>query len=295
MVSRVKYCLPIDVIRRVDSSIDQSNIGDNYSISVDPSIIRTHIEGVENKFERRATELTDQSQTEELHEGIERDFGWTVYLDEQNAKPLDTNEGDLVEMRTGRDQNDWTDVTDDTFLDAEQGVIEVDRRFVRQSPVYPEETNYRFRVTYRYGATGDEAGETVTTGTVSDSTTPDFTLGVADAGQIPVGSVILVGADEYMFVTDRDTNNNTLTIGERAIRGTTAVSHSSDEEITFIPLDVRDAIAGQVASRLLRQDDFLDTLNEGAGDSIDTQQKVEDLEAEFESVVGLYQTNSGYV
>jgi hypothetical protein len=293
MVSRTKYCIPIDAIRRTDASIEQADIGTNFSIPVSTEVITAHIEGVEDEFERRAIELTDQSKSDELHEGVERDWGFTVYLDESNIKPLDTAQGDKVEIRTGEDT--FTDVTDDVFLDEDMGVIEVDQRVWRSYPFYPDDTNYRFRVSYRYGGDSDEAGETTTTGSVPDSETVPFTIGVDDAEEIPVGSIILIGGSEYMFVTSRDTGADTLTIGERAVRGTTADSHDSGDEVNFMPLNVRDAISAKVATRLLRQDDFQDFLNEGTGENIDNQQKIEDLEAEFEAVISRYTTSSGYV
>lgn len=293
MVSRTRYAIPIDAIRRVDASIEQADIGTNVSIPVSSETITAHIEGVEDEFERRAVELTDQSKTEELHEGIERDFGWTVYLDEPNIKPLDTAQGDKVEIRTGQDS--WTDVTDESFLDQESGVIEVNRRFARRNIYFSADTNYRFRVTYRYGGTGEEAGETTLNTTISDSANTPITTPVDDASSIPTGSIVLISGDEYFFVSDSDENNDELTFSQRAIRGTTKTSHASGDEIVFLPLNVRDAISAKVATRLLRQDDFQDFLNEGTGDSIDNQQKIEDLDDEFESIVTRYQSTSGYV
>lgn len=293
MVSRTRYAIPIDVIRRLDSSIDQADIGNNFSIPVDTEVITSHIEGVEAEFERRATELTDQSVTDELAEGVKRDWGWTIYLDESDVKPFDTAQGDKVEIRTGEDS--FTDVTDDVFVDTDRGVVEVDQRVWRAYPFYPEQTNYRFRLSYRYGGAKDEAGETTTQATISDTADTPITIPVADASAVTEGSIVLLSATEYFFVTDVDTTNDEITFGQRAIRGTTKTAHPSGDTVSQLPLNVRDAISAKVATRLLQQDDFLDALNEGTGDTIDNQQKIEDLSSEFEAVISRYTTSAGYI
>lgn len=293
MTARSKYAIPVDVLRRVDSSIEQADIGDEYSISASRDTILAHIEGVEAEFERRAIELTNQQVTDELHEGVDRDFGYTIYLDESNVKPLDPSAGDSVEIRTGDDT--FTDVTDQAFLDRNRGVIEIDRRFIQREPYYPEETNYRFRVSYRFGGSADQAGESTVDEAITASAQTPLTVGVSEASEFEGGNIVLLGDDEYALVTGVDETAGELTVGQRGLRGTEASAHEAGDQVVHLPLDIRDAISAEVASRLLRQDDFLDTLNEGAGDSMDTSDKIEQLEAQFENTVSQYTTSAGYV
>lgn len=292
-MARNLYVTPIDAMRRLDASIDQADIGDNYSIPVNSDTMLAHIEGVEAEFERRALSLTDQVAEDELHEGIDREYGWTVYLDEEGIKPIDPNAGDLVEMRSGYDS--FIDVTDRVFADTEQGIIEIDQRFVRAGPFYPEQTDFRFRVTYRYGTGGDEAGETTLDVAIADTATTPITTSVADASEMESGEVALVGGSEYFFIESVSEDIDEVTFSQRAIRGTSQESHETGDTLSYIPLNIRDAIAAKVATRFLRQDDFFDALNEGTGDNIDNEQKIEDLEKEFEATVARYTTSSGYV
>jgi len=293
MVERVSHAIPIDVVRRVDSSIEQADIGDEYSLSVSRDVILAHIEGVEREFERRAIELTDQQSVEELHEGVDRDFGYTVYLDQPNVKPLDPEAGDTVEVRTGDDT--FTDVTDQSFVDTDAGIIEVDTRLIQLHPYFPQDTNYRFRVTYRFGGDADESGETTLDQPVSDSTSLPVDIDVTDAESLATGDIVLLGTTEYALVSATNTDTDTITLSQRGLRGTAVTTHDSGEQVVNLPVDVRDAVSAKVATRLLRQDNFLDTLTEGEGDAIDTSTKIEQLEEEFEQAVSRYTTTAGYI
>lgn len=290
----VDYCLPIDALRNIDSSLDQSDFGDNFSMPISEEAMLAHIEAVESEFEQRATPLTPSFVVNEYHEGIRRDYGWTVYLENENIVPFNSGAGDKVEIRVAEDS--WKDVTDESTLDPDSGVVEIDQRFVRVSPGrFIDDTNFRVRVTYRYGNTGDESGETNLTETLDGNASLPTTVGVSDASVIRPGETVLLGDDEYVLISEVNTSSNTITIAGRGLRGTNKIEHSVDTRVGYMPMEARDAIASGVASRIIQQDDFLDVLNEGVGDSIDNQTKVEDLRNRFEELVGRYSSNAGYV
>jgi hypothetical protein len=295
MPVRNRYIAPIDAIKHLDSSIDDADIGDNFSIEASKETIRRFIEDVEADFEDRADDFVPTTVTEELHEGIDRDHGLTVYLDHRNLMSFDTNQGDKVELRTGQDS--WTDVSDNVFVDETDGVIEIDRNHLRTTGYsYPDQTGYRIRATYRYGTGSDRSGETSLDGAIGTGD-PDITVDVDDASKISEGAMILINGSEYFFVESRNTAQDQLTLSGRGLRGTQIQSHSPGDIVRYVPLDVARGISAKVAAILIQQDHFIDTLMEGGEDtSIDNSKVYDDLTDEYEQMIARYSSsNAGYV
>ncbi len=116
----------------------------------------------------------DEPQSWEVHD-VHEATSWepvTVFLDNHDPLPLDPNEGDTLEVRTGRDA--WEDITDqygeEWTLDARQKRLRIFYRRLISPPF--DDPNTRFmRVTYRYGPLGEEVeinGDGVVTSVPAD-------------------------------------------------------------------------------------------------------------------------------
>jgi hypothetical protein len=293
--TRLSYIAPLDGVRPLDPSFEANDF-DSRDFPFSQEQVRSIAEGVESEFERRTQKFTETA-TEEKHEGIIRDNGYTVYLDHQDVLPFDPAKGDSFEVRNGPDADDFEDVTDDVVLDENRGIVEVQRTLLSIRITWEGfgDTNQRFRVNYRYGS-GEDSGQTTLEEAITDADTTPLTVDVNNAETIPVNSRVIIG-DEYFFVAERDTeaSQNTLTFEQRAIRGSAQNAHDSGDRVKFTAQDIRSAMSAKVAWYLVQSDDYLDVLSQGA-ESYSTSDRLSALDEQFEEGVSRYQAgHSGYV
>jgi hypothetical protein len=262
------YALPIDVARRFDPQITQSELGSDSVIGqADTEQIRTRASAIAAELEGRtgtafrAVRVGNPGAptTYEHHAADEQAdrFENLVDLDHQHVVPLDPAV-DVLEIRTGRDT--WEDVTDasgdEWVLNEVTGRLKTFRLLIDR--VYFEAPDDRHvRISYRHGALGggrDRGGETTLGESVTASQTG--TVDVADAGRLPAdGGAVLLGQQpstaEYVRLSGADASANTVTIAERGVRRTDSASHDTGDAVHYCPLDIRDAVAGQTAAELV--------------------------------------------
>jgi len=122
----------------------------------------------------------DEPRTWEIHDSQDAET-WDpvrVMLDNRRILPLDPDEGDSLEVRTGRD--DWDDITDG---EGQEWVLDYrDRRLLlyrRRLNLVPfDDPNTRFvRICYRYGPLGEDVE--ITADDVVESVPADVTGAVA--------------------------------------------------------------------------------------------------------------------
>lgn len=287
------YCHVVDVLRKFNPQLTESNLDSNdYIGNEDREQIRARIDAVGSTYDGRAVAARQlrvgspgAPETYEKHDAPHR--GWKrqmlIDLDGRNVLPFDPNEGDVIEVRTGRDQ--WEDITanagDDYVLEAGPGRLNLYRRLIGR--LYFEDRRNRFlRVSYRHGGLGGSrgrGGQTTLDGSLDDTTT---TVSVANAARLPDSGVALIGNDEYVRITDVDYQTDELTV-VRGVRATTAASQADGAVIHYCPEAIRDAVAGMTAAELVRYDDWTATIVDGDA-SINPQQKIDDWEEAFDSV-----------
>jgi len=205
--------------------------------------------------------------------------------------PLDPDAGDVLEVRTGRD--DWTDVTDeqgDTWtLDNETGQLRLYRRLIRR--IRFEDPAERFvRLSYRAGGLGgdrDRGGQTELDGQVASD---DGALSVQDAGRLPgPGTYLTVGtpgSQEYVRVTDIDYDTGTVDV-ERGVRATTTDGHGDGDTVLYTPLDVREAVAAKVAAELVKSEESEIAIPDD-GQVVDRTTKADQWERDWEEAVAAH-------
>jgi hypothetical protein len=286
------YCHVVDVLRKFNPQLTEGNLDSAEFIgNADTEQVRARIDSVGSTYDGRSVAARllrsgapGNPETYEKYDAPNR--GWdrqmVIDLDGRNVLPFDAAEGDVVEVRTGRDQ--WEDITadvgDDFVLESGPGRINIYRRLFGR--IYFEKRTNRFlRVSYRYGGLGGargRGGQTTLDGQIDDTTT---SVSVANAGRLPDGGIMLIGNDEYVRVTNVDYGTDTLTV-ERGARATAAASHADGAVVHYCPESLRDAVAGMAAAELVRYDDWTATVVDGDR-SVDPQQKIDDWEAAFDS------------
>lgn len=304
---RVNYCLPIDVVRRFNPAITQSTIdSDGYLTEDTRDAIASRIEGVESQFETdtgaalREVRVGSQG-APATYETLPAKRGGrmpvTYTLDHRNVHPIDSAQGDTVEVRTGKDS--WDDITADAgtrfkLIDPRQGKLEFYSRY-RQTValrIRPGVDGF-IRLTYRYGGLGGsptEGGQTTLGAALSNGATPS-NLSVSDASRLPnEGGVMLVNGLEYVRVTNVDTTNDEVDIAERGLRRTASThDHSSGDILHYCPIRVRESIAAKAAEELVRYDAFVEDLLPSNAD-IDPTRKLDDWSAEYDRLTARYRT-----
>lgn len=305
---RLNYALPIDVVRRFNPQVTRSNLED-WQSSPDEALIgyedvdaiASRIEGVEAKWDRQATPMkavpVASSDAPIIKSAKGKGYPVHVYLDNMNIAPIDANEGDFVERRTGR--GNWTDITNEEgsswAADYRKGILTVFELPGRgHLPVLRRFRDRFLRLSYRIGAGGDyaNAGQTTLTSTLASGSTS--TIGVQHASRLPRnGGTMLIGGDEYVVVDSVDHANDEISIAERAVRRTEDVEHASGTTVHYCPMDVREAVAAKAAQELVRSDGW--TLDVADSDhSVDPERKLDDWETEWEGTVSEYSEQAGY-
>lgn len=295
----VPYCIPVDVARKYNPQLTQSNItSDDYIGNEDYAQIRARIGAVSDEWDNLSgtamRELREGSpgepRTWEFQDARtqRRRYPLRVSLDHDDIVPIDPSV-DTIEVREGRD--DWRDVTgdegDEWVLEYDTGEMKLFEFLVNR--IWFEAPDDRYlRTTYRYGALGgarDRGGQTTLTSSV-DSNTTTTSLDVTDASRLPAdGGVLLVGSGEgaeYVRATNVDTSTDTLTVS-RAARATTASAHSSDEPVHYCPLNVRDAVAAKTARELLRYEDWVDELVDASNLDVGAAEKMRSWQDNWET------------
>jgi len=291
---RLNYAVPLDVLRRFDPTLTESDItGENYIGNEDEEIIKSRIEGVESSWDSEATPMRPLrigSRGAPIHESARgKGFPVNIYLDHANILPFDSSEGDFIERRNGRD--DWVDITgrlgNAWTADFRKGVLRIYRLpGAGAVPVLRDFRDRFVRLSYRIGAGGEyeRAGQTTLSEDITDSDTGTVT--VADASRLPAsGGTFLLGGEEYAVVSSVDQGGDTVEIASRGKRRTSNVSHSSGDVIHYCPMDVREAVAAQTARELVMYDDFVDNIR---NPNIDPQTKLDEWQSEWEETVGDY-------
>jgi len=307
-MSRLHYALPIDVVRRFNPQITRSNLED-WKSSPDAALvgyedidtITSRLEGIESKWDRKATPMRPVrigSEAAPIYESAKgKGFPVNIYLDHMNIAPIDPNAGDFIERRTGRDS--WTDITNregsSWVADYREGTLTV-----YELPGYgnlPVLRNYRDRfikLSYRLGAGGDYANAGETTLTASLASGDTSTVGVEHASRLPPsGGTMLVGSDEYIVVSEVDHGSGEIRVAERGVRRTEDVQHDAGTRVHYCPMDVREAIAAKTAEELVRSDGWTVDVADGDG-SVDPERKIDDWEDEWTSTIAEYNDNYGY-
>ncbi|MBX0350477.1 hypothetical protein [Haloarcula pellucida] len=298
----------MDVVRRFNPQITQSNLESSSSNPEEALIghkdvdkISARIEGVEAKWNRSARPMRPVrigSRDAPVYLSAKgAGFPVHAYLDEQNILPLDPNEGDFIERRTGRDT--WTDITTREgqawVADYRMGKLTIFRLPGHGS--LPVLRNYRerfVRLSYRLGVGGEygTAGQTTLTSQLAQGSTT--TIGVDDASRLPPsGGVMLVDGAEYVDVASVDHSADEITIRARGVRATSDADRASGSTVHYCPMDVREAVAAKAAEELVRFDDWTDELVDG-GRAVQAERKLDDWESEWTNTIAQYSDNYGY-
>ena len=205
-MSRTHYALASDVIRRFDPTLTQAALqSDDFIGHDDLDAVQSRLEGVESTFERetnnalREVRVGAGTGSYEYYGASPLSFPIHIFLDHRNIVPLDAAQGDVLEVRTGRDQ--WTDITaqegDEWAMDYRLGKLTMYRYPGRGHLPTFRRLHERFvRTSYRYGALGGDqnaGGETTTTAQISGGNTP--TVGVS--GIVPSRETPSAAGREY--------------------------------------------------------------------------------------------------
>lgn len=296
---RPPYCLPIDVLRLFDPTLEQSDVRDeNLLAAGDVEKFRAEIEDFSSEFDtrtrnpQRLTSIGRRGDRYEHHDATQDKYqgGVKVWLDHRNVLPLDPDEGDELRVRTGRNNyRDLTAQSESYRLNAEKGVIQIFRRARGGDIRYHRALRDDFvQVRYRYGAYGGSRNDPGQTELSADAGT-DGALSFEHPERLPASGVVQVGGfgGEYVRYGGIDDDAGEPLSAERGVRGTSRADLSSGDPVHYCPLDVRRAVAGIVAAQFVRSDDYADNLPT-PDDNVDHGGKIEDWEEEWDRTLGQY-------
>lgn len=290
---RTYYAHPVDVLRKFSPTVDMSFLEeDRYLGSHDLEKVVARIEEVEGEFESetRNPQRMDRrgvsgspSTYEQQDASLWRNQGGVkIWLDNTDVVPLDPGEGDVLELRTGRDS--WRDITalegDRWEMHHRDGWLRVFSRYKRH--IWREVARDRIvRTTYRYNGLGGQVGKpgetTLSAGAAADP--PEASLEVDDPARLPPRGPCLVGGDEYVRIEQNDHDGPVAV--DRGVRGTEPVALEAGDTVHHCPVDLRSAVAAKAAVELVRYDDHPEELPT-PDDSVSHKDKMEDWDAEFE-------------
>jgi len=303
---RPTYCTPLDVYRRFDPSVEQSDLDSNDQLNTDgdEERILAAIEEYQADFERQARVFREVSVGRGgryIYKSAKgRGFPIHVYLDHMDVIPFDAGAGDVIERRTGRDS--WVDITSEEgsswTAEYKKGKLTLfELPGWGNLPVLRRHGDRFIRLSYRHGAPGGDqrsGGQTTLNATLSKNGTPG-SLDVSNAARLPPnGGTLLVDGSEYVRVDSVDISNDTISIASRGLRGTSDDERASGETIHYCPMDVRKAIAAKTARELVLFEDYADQLIE-TGEGQPPTTKLDNWQQTYERAVGRYSDNYGYV
>ena len=166
----VRYASAEDVLRKLDKDPDSVNeeLRDRAKQRAEAAT-EEWIEETQRPFHKHRVGDPDEPRTWELYDGreIRRNRPIIIPLQARKVLPLESDEGDTLEVRVGR--NKWRDITDQEGdrwdLDYRVGRLHLYRRLLRR--VWFDDPNKRIlRITYRFGPLGEDVeieDEVVTT------------------------------------------------------------------------------------------------------------------------------------
>jgi hypothetical protein len=177
----IRYTTADEVIRALDLDPNtvESSLTDRAK-SRAKAATREWINRTGRPFHEHRIGDPDEPRTWEVYD-VQDAVSWkpaTVFLDHVNPLPLDSNSGDAIEVRSGRDE--WEDITDE---EGDAWVLDYRRRrlriFERRFSFTPwNDPNTRFcRLTYRHGPLGEDVS--VTNDGVVESVPADVAEAVA--------------------------------------------------------------------------------------------------------------------
>jgi hypothetical protein len=305
---RPTYVTPLDVYRRFDPQVTQSQLTNNEQIGSpdDEERLRAAIEEFAAEFERRARPFR------EVRVGAGRNYVYKsatgkgfpihVYLDQLDVVPFDASAGDTIERRTGIDT--WTDITNEEgsswVADYRKGkltLFEIPGR--GHLPVLRRFRDRFIRLSYRHGAPGGSArkgGQTTLGEALSADATPSD-LSVADVSRLPPsGGTMLIDGTEYVRIDGVDEDADTVSVGTRGLRGTDgSTGRASGDALHYCPMDVRQAIADRTARELVLYEDWTDQLVDASGNATPpAERKLQEWQETFDRTVARYSDNYGY-
>ena len=292
---RTHYAHPIDVLRKFKPTLDVGFLRDErYFGASDLEKIVARIEEVEGEFDSETRNPQRMSRrgragdpaTWEMQEADlwRNQGGVKVWLDNMYVVPLDSPEGDALEIRVGRD--DWRDITDDDRweLHPREGWVRIFSRYRRH--IWRNVTRDRIlRTTYRHGAPGGDRQTPGQTALSSNASAGDGQLEVDEPGRLPRGGPCLVGGEEYVRI-ERNDGSNPVEV-TRGARGTEESEHDAGATVHYCTADVRSAVAAKTACELVRYDDVPEELPAPEG-GVSHREKIEDWSEEFEKTKRRY-------
>ncbi|MEF8825436.1 MAG: hypothetical protein V5A34_05605 [Halapricum sp.] len=296
------YCTVTDVLRRFDPGLSVADLGSAVFGIDSAEDVRARIRAVSQDWDRdtgtalrhlRAGSPGAPRTYEYQNARRQRTrYPLRVELDHDDIVPFNAVAGDVLEIRTGRDN--WDDVTDaegdEWVLLHDSGELKVFEFLVDR--IFFEAPDERYlRATYRYGALGGARGRGGETTLTSDVDATSTSLSVTNAARLPASGVMLLpnpetDSSEYVRVTDVDTDTDTLTV-QRGVNGTVVAGHDEGTAVHYCPQDVRDAVAGEAAAELIRYD--LSTQRQDSDDAaIPPRDKLEDWRQEYRRTKAKY-------
>lgn len=286
------YCHPVDVFRVFNPQLTENTLDEKDFIGHnDREQILAAIEDVCSEFEDKTRHALRQRR--QGSPGLEGTWEHQepaiksarrpirVNLDHKELLPLDSSQGDALEVRTSRDS--WRPILDeggDTYeLDRQEGVLTLYRRITRRLWVNGADDRY-VRTTYRYGGLGGKqsrGGQTTLVNEVDSSTT---TITVKEPGRLYSG-ILLIGNSEYVRVKSVDYDTGELTVS-RGRRATTEKSHDAGDVVHYCPANARKAVAQKAATELLTYDNWVDELVDI--DGVQAQRKLDEWNKAFDQL-----------
>jgi len=289
------YCTQTDVDRKLDV-LNQDFRGATWA-----NRVRAKIQAVSQRWDARTgTPMRTirvgspaNPRTYSRHDAASNGPPQVVGLDYSHIVPLDSSAGDVLEVRTGRDN--WDDVTDERgeawTLDNETGQLRLYRRLIRR--IRFEDPAERFvRLSYRVGGLGGDrrrGGQTELDGAVTGTDT-GTTLSVTGAGRLPDPGVFLtVGTpseQEYVRVTDIDYGADEITVA-RGQRATDVIAHDDGATVLYTPLNVREGVAAKAAAELVKDEESEIAIPDD-GQVVDRTTKAEQWESDWEQAAAAH-------
>lgn len=298
-MARTTYAHPVDVLRKFNPRVLSDDLlTDNEYLDTDDDeeFIRARIEEVEDAFEdltrnafrERRVGNPGNPATYEYHGADFRryQYGVRVWLNNRNFHPLDPDQDDRLEIRTGRDT--WRDITANEGslweADYSEGWIRIFGVFRYLSGWHNAILDRNVRVCYRHGGLGgsrNRGGETTLDGELTEGET---TISVTDASRLPNQGLVFIGGDEYARFGRADLEDDKLLDVSRGLRGTDDQDHDDGAQVHYCPPAIRSGIAARAAVELLEYDDWVDSLVE-ASNGFEKPQKVKDWDGEWETLL----------
>lgn len=308
-MGRLTYSVPEDVVRlafgattpRAGTSDIATALDANEVLGTqdDRAYLTTLLDRAESRWDSEATPMkptpVGSASVPNYYSAKGKPWPVRIYLDHRNVHPLDANAGDVLAIRTGRDQyhdilgqegSAWT-------ADYEDGIITIHRApGAGHLPSFYRIREKFLKINYRISAGGDfsRAGQTTLGESLTDTQTG--TVDVANADRLPEsGETVLLGGTEYAYVSSADHSGDTIELAERGVDLTPATSHNSGAEIHYCPSEVRDAVGLMAAIRVATGESF----TEGAFDGdLDWSSRKDDWNDEIDRTVANYTDQGGY-